>query len=93
MSENNDSELKFEYLLKYAHENENAESQEERHGAGQITLFVDHEVTTFEEIREMNKTIFRNLRDNGTPVTKVVITSIAQVVRDDPDEGVDSGTD
>lgn len=92
MPENNDSELQFEYLVKYSHENENATDPQERHGAGQITLFVDHEVTTMEEIKEMNATIAHNLIDNGTPVTKVAINSLAQVIRDDLDEGVDSGT-
>ena len=92
MSDNTEEELQFEYLVKYAHENENSDNPEERHGAGQITLFVDHEVTTLEEIKEMNATIAHNLIDNGTPVTKVAITSLAQVLRDELDEGVDSGT-
>lgn len=93
MPESNEDELRFEYVVKYAHENEDAENPEERHGGGQVTLFVDHQVTTMEEIKEINKTIFRNLRSNGMPVTKVVITDIAQVLRDEPTEGVDSGTD
>lgn len=93
MSEANNEELKFEYIVKYAHEDENSENPEERHGGGQITLFVDHEVTTLEDVKEINKVIFRNLRSNGMTVTKVAITDIAQVVRDEPNEGVDSGTD
>lgn len=86
-------ELQFEYLVKYAHENENATDPTERHGAGQISLYVDHEVTTRNDILEINKIIFRNLRTNGHPVTKVVITNMVQVLRDEKDEGVDSGTD
>lgn len=93
MPEINEDELQFEYIVKYAHEDENSENPEERHGGGQITLFVDHEVTTMEDIKEINKVIFRNLRTNGMAVTKVAITDIAQVLRDEPKEGVDSGTD
>lgn len=60
----------FSYRIKFSHENENALSQEERHGQGQIDIETDVPIETQEQVNEVAKAILRN---SGGRYTKVGI--------------------
>lgn len=73
----------FKYLVRFAHEDDTQpENSEERHGAGQIEIETDEEVTRQEHLVEIARTI-----GNKNGYTKVGITDIKQVVEDDSEEG------
>lgn len=68
----------YKYKVKFAHEDENATSEEERHGAGMIDIETDHLVESREDLVEIARTIGKK---NG--YTKVVITAIVQEIEDE----------
>lgn len=66
----------FKYQVKFAHMNENATDDKERHGEGIIEIETDEEVTTQEHLLEIARSI-------GTKYgyTQVGIESILQMVK------------
>lgn len=69
----------YKYLVKFAHEDDSKPADsEERHGAGQIEIEVDHLVESQEDLIEIARTIGK--KNN---YTKVGIVNIVQMVEDD----------
>lgn len=75
--------LDFEYQVNYAWENDTMPTDsEERHGLGHMTVYVDHEVRTKEDLIEIARSIGK-----ANDYTQVGITRIVQVV--EAEEGND----
>lgn len=71
----------FQYLVRFAHEDETQEDEAKRHGAGQIEITTDHLITTEADKMEIARFIGKK---NG--YTKVGITHILQMVEDEGEE-------
>lgn len=69
----------YKYLVRFAHEDDRKpEGAEDRHGAGQIEIETDIEVTKAEHLTEIARTIGMK---NG--YTKVGITDIKEMIEED----------